>query len=232
MHFVLVHSPLVGPLTWSLVAQELENEGHSVIIPILHDDDHAPFWEQQVWSIVREITRTDVSGKQILAGHSGAGPLLPLIGEQLQTPVAAYLFVDAGLPQPVSRLEMIKIEIPETAGDFEIFLKAGGRYPQWSDADLQPLIPDDTLRQQMLAELRPRALPFFTESIPVPAAWDAVPCGFIQLSAGYAIPAQQARGKDWPVQEFQARHFHMLVDAPVVANALVQIADQLLRDNQ
>jgi len=34
-----------------------------------------------------------------LVAHSGAGALLPLIGQRLPVPDSSYLFVDAGLPR-------------------------------------------------------------------------------------------------------------------------------------
>jgi len=228
--FALIHSPLVGPLTWKLVAQHLENDGHHVIIPTLRDGDQRAFWEQHAGSAARAINKLDFHDGWILAGHSGAGPLLPLIGAQLNAPVAAYIFVDAGLPQnQASHLDMLKVEIPEVAKHFETFLKTGGQYPQWQDADLQPLIPDDTLRQRMLNEIRPRALSFFTEPLPAPEAWDTIPSGYIQFSEGYAVPAEQARKKGWPVIEFQAGHFHTLVEPTAVATALTKVADQLIK---
>ncbi|MCB9136417.1 MAG: alpha/beta fold hydrolase [Anaerolineales bacterium] len=228
--FALIHSPLVGPLTWKLVAQQLKEAGHTVILPTLMDNGSSPFCLQHADSAAKAISQngTDTC---ILVGHSGAGPLLPLIGAEMNIPVSAYIFVDAGLPQPnTSRLEMLKNEIPAQAEDFETFLKNGGCYPQWQDADLHPLLPDLLLRRQMLAELNSRDLSFFTEIIPPSPGWETNLCGYIQLSSGYTVPADHARQKGWPVFEFQAGHFHLLVEPQVVANALVQMASQLLHN--
>ena len=35
--FVLIHSPLVGPLTWTLVADELQRKGIEVVVPVLRE---------------------------------------------------------------------------------------------------------------------------------------------------------------------------------------------------
>ena len=44
-YFVLIHSPLVGPLTWSLVAEDLRRRGIDALVPTLHDDDTGlPYW--------------------------------------------------------------------------------------------------------------------------------------------------------------------------------------------
>jgi pimeloyl-ACP methyl ester carboxylesterase len=226
--FALIHSPFVGPLTWKLVAQILESRKHRVIIPELSDDKtDSPFWEQHARSAANAINELDIHAPCVLVGHSGAGPLLPNISTLLKDPVAGYIFVDAGIPQPLNRLDMIRVELPERADELEQFLKTGGRYPRWSDADLQNLIPNEILRQQMLKEITPRALPFFTESLPVPEEWDTIPCGYIQFSKGYKVSAEQARKKGWPVIEFQAGHFHMLVEPASAANALVEMTLEL-----
>jgi hypothetical protein len=229
--FALIHSPFVGPLTWKFVAQVLEAQNYRTIIPTLSDDpgDARPFWEQHANAAAHAINSLKLHDRCVLVGHSGAGPLLPIIGSQLKVPVVAYLFVDAGLPQPLSRLEMIRVELPERAGELEQFLKSGGLYPRWSDADLRALIPNEILRQQVLKDIRPRALPFFTEALPVPEEWDTTPCGYVQFSAGYTIPANTARAQEWPVLEFKAGHFHMMVDPSSVANVLLQLAGLLLK---
>ena len=44
---VLVHSPLVGPFTWSLVAQQLQAGGFDVLVPTLTDSGETPppYWQ-------------------------------------------------------------------------------------------------------------------------------------------------------------------------------------------
>jgi transposase InsO family protein len=42
MVFVLVHSPLVGPSTWSPVGRELERRGHRAVVPSLLGPAGAP----------------------------------------------------------------------------------------------------------------------------------------------------------------------------------------------
>src|SRR6266568_1411664 len=39
---VLVHSPLVGPFTWSLVAKPLQADGFDVLVPVLIDSGETP----------------------------------------------------------------------------------------------------------------------------------------------------------------------------------------------
>ncbi len=223
--FVLIHSPLVGPLTWSQVADEMRQRGLSVLVPNLEDvpDSKKPFWKQHAESVSRALSHISRETSLTLVAHSGAGPLLPAIRQSMLHPVKAYLFVDAGIPRDgASRLDLMKWEDPDWAEEFQQELTRGERFPTWSFDDLQDVIPDSSLRRQMVAELRPRGLDFFTEPIPVFDGWPDAPCVYIQFSSAYEKPAAQARQLGWQVYELEAGHFHMLVDPVVVASTIIE----------
>ena len=223
--FVLIHSPLVGPLTWSLVADEMRQRGLDVLMPYLEDipDSKAPFWKQHADSVARALADIHKDTSVTWVAHSGAGPLLPAIRESLVNPVNAYVFVDAGIPRAgASRLHLMKSEDPEWAEGFQQELAQGERFPTWSFDDLQEVIPDASLRQQVVAELRPRGLDFFTEPIPVFADWPDALCVYIQFSESYEQPAAQSREAGWQVYEIEAGHFHMLVDAGTVTDLIIE----------
>src|SRR6266567_956088 len=99
---VLIHSPLVGPFTWSLVAQSLQSAGFEVLVPALTDRRATPppYWQQHSASVQRALASIAEDRPLVLVGHSGAGSLLPAIAHATNHPVKAYLFVDAGLPHP------------------------------------------------------------------------------------------------------------------------------------
>jgi hypothetical protein len=222
--YVLIHSPLVGPLTWSLVAHEMQQRGLNVLVPSLRDapDSKEPFWKQHARSVAQALAHVSAETSLTLVAHSGAGPLLPAIRHALAQPVHAYVFVDAGIPRAdASRLDLMKIEDPPWAEQFQQELERGEQFPTWSVDDLQEVIPDESLRQQMVAEIRPRALDFFTELIPVFDGWPDAPCIYIQLSAVYEQPATQVRQAGWQVHKLEAGHFHMLVDADTVTDLIV-----------
>lgn len=225
--FVLIHSPLVGPLTWSHVAFALIRRGHEVIQPVLSDRP-APgqrFWQVDVAAAARQIRAGVGDAPLILTGHSGAGPLLPAIRQALPNPVAAYLFVDAGIPQDgASRLDLMRAEDPAWADGFAAELAAGATFPNWRVQDLTDILPDEALRQQLVAELQPRALPFFTEPIPLFAGWPDAPVAVIQFSPPYARSALWAERAGWPVFRLPAGHFHMLVDPAAVADTMLAAA--------
>jgi hypothetical protein len=148
---------------------------------------------------------------------------LPAIRQYLPNPVNAYVFVDAGIPRDGStRLDLIKSEDPEWAAQFQTELERGEHFPNWTLEDLRDVIPDESLRKQMAAEIRPRRLSFFMEPIPVFSGWPDAPCVYIQFSAPYDRPAAQARQAGWPTYELEAGHFHMLVDPAAVANMIIK----------
>lgn len=171
------------------------------------------------------------AGPLILVAHSGAGPLLPAIRARLGTGVVVgYLFVDAGVPErTASRQAMLRESDhdPGMADQLEAHLAAGGRFPEWQDADLRMILPDDTTRRALLAKLRPRAEPFWREPLPVPANWPDAPAAYLRFSAPYAATAERVRARGWPSRTIEAGHFHMLVDPTAVTAALEFLVDEM-----
>lgn len=221
--YVLIHSPLVGPLTWNLVAQQMRQRGLSVAVPTLVDKPTSkrPYWKQHTESVLGALAHLPESHSVILVGHSGAGPLLPAISQSIANPVNAYVFVDASIPREgASRLDLMKAEDPEWAKEFQNKLKTGGSYPTWDFDDLSEIIPDERLRRQMLAEIQPRGLTFFTEPILVFDGWPDAPCVYVHFSAPYQKAAAKARENGWPVYELEAGHFHMLVEEVTVTDII------------
>jgi pimeloyl-ACP methyl ester carboxylesterase len=234
--FALVPSPLVGPGCWTPVADELRRRGIGSAIPVLEDDGTGaagPYWRQHADAVRRTLAAIAVEQPLIFIGHSGAGPLLPILRQSAPHRVLGYLFVDAGLPHPgKSRLDEIKMSGPEFAEKFERDLLAGGRFPNWTDDDLREIIPDDQARAELLAELRPRLLAFFTETLPDVPGWPDAPCGYVLFSEAYTATAEQARSAGWPVRAFDAGHFHMLVNPGAVAAALAEMAAGFQSESQ
>jgi hypothetical protein len=231
--FVLAHSPLVGPRTWSLVADQLRQRGVEAIVPALVDGDTVglPYWRQEADSAARVMAHVPRDRRFVLVGHSGAGLLLPAIRAAIGRPAVAYIFVDAGLPHDdATRLDEMRTSAPEIAEQLRQHLAAGGRFPEWSDEDLREGIPDPRLRRATLEELRPRSLAFFIEPIPAFAGWPDAPCGYLQLSAAYEHPAEDARRRGWPCRRLDAGHFHMLVDPAEVSGILLDLVAALVAE--
>ena len=229
-YFVLIHSPLVGSFTWLLVAHRLRQRGIRTYVPVLDEVEggDTPYWQQHVEVVARAVQVAAESGRPILVGHSGSGPLLPVIARRIGGAVAGYIFVDAGLPHGgMSRLDAIEANAPGFGAELRRHLVSAGRSRRWSDEDVRDIIPDDHLRQALLAELRPRSLTFFEEPLPDVAGWPYAGSAYLQFSPVYDGSAEQARQARWPCYVVAAGHFHMLVDPEGVRDALVELAQEL-----
>jgi hypothetical protein len=225
--FVLVPSPLVGPASWTPVARALARRGRKAIVTgdAPEPTGREPAWQATVRGVSKVLRDVPLEQPLVLLAHSAAGPLLPAIGGALARSVAAYVLVDGRMPTGGrSRLEAIGAEAAARRAELE----AGRPYPIWTDDDLCEEIPHPEQRRALLAELRPRGLEFWTEPLPTVAGWPNAPCGYLRFSDPYRPAAEEARRAGWLVRELPAGHFHPLVDPGGVADALLELLDELV----
>jgi pimeloyl-ACP methyl ester carboxylesterase len=223
--FVLIHSPLVGPTSWSAVAQELERRGRVAVVPSLIGiaGAAAPQW-RHVPEAVRAATAR-IRRPIVLVGHSGGGLLLPAIADALTVEVAALVFVDSFLPPAAGTLPLA----PPAFMDQVHALAAEGVLPPWSrwfGADaMRELIPDDRLRAALEAEMPRLPLSYFEASVPLPDGWDRRRCAYLLLSAEpYRQGATEARRRGWPVAEIDgAGHLAIATEPVAVTEALLDL---------
>jgi hypothetical protein len=231
---VLIHSPLVGPLTWSLVADALLERSMSVAVPTLHSEGAAtPYWVHHAAAILESLTPVPIARPIVLVGHSGAGPFLPAARSRMLHPVQGYIFVDARLP---GRDGASRLDLSESRAAAERFrLRAHeGWLPVWTDLVgitrevLHELIPDPVLHQRFVTELRPTPLAVYAEPLPVPPGWPDAPCGYLKFSPVYEPAAARARQMRWPCLALPGGHFQMLVQPTAVADALIALVQMLV----
>jgi len=223
---VLVHSPLVGPDTWNLVARSMIAQGHDVSIPDLTDSiaGGPPYWERQI----RAIAHSAKDRPAVLVGHSGAGPLLASAGSSLDN-VRGYIFVDAGLPTPgLSWMETIPDELAAQVRDMA---DGDGWLPPWpewwSSDELAELLSDRVLRARFVASCPRLPLTMFEEVHTEAPRWRHAPAAYLQLSAAYRDQAAQARALGWPVAELESHHLALLTDPDVVVSSLLTLLGQM-----
>ncbi|HLM28286.1 MAG TPA: hypothetical protein VK360_00060 [Acidimicrobiales bacterium] len=219
MDFLLVHSPLVGPTTWRWVAAALSEAGHDAIVPDLRSSAVTG----RPRSFVDEAVSSTPSDwfKPVVVGHSGAGFLVPSIVERLDA--AHAVFVDAGLPPDDS---------PATAGadivDRLRVLAVDGTLPKWStwwgpDA-MRALIPDDTRRAQVDAELPEVPIAFYELTVELPTDWPRRSSSFLLLSEAYRADADRARSLGWSLTERLGGHLDIVSAPEAVAPLIVDLA--------
>jgi hypothetical protein len=192
-------------------------------------DAPAPQW-RHVPDAVRAAT-SHLQGPIVLVGHSGAGLLLPVIGDALSLEVAGLVFVDSFLPPSAGRLELGPPAFMQ-----QLRALATGRVlaPWWSwfgEDAMRELVPDERLRAALEREMPRLPLSYFEASVPMPEAWDRRPCAYLLLSAEpYGHSAAEARVLGWPVREIHGvQHLATATDPIPVTEALLALERDLER---
>jgi pimeloyl-ACP methyl ester carboxylesterase len=221
---VLIHSPLVGPLTWQLCQDLLQDRGYRTVVPSLAGVFVAgpPYYPKLAARVVEAVHAAAPARSLVLVGHSGAGALLPSVAAACQQPVEAAVFVDAGLPTPGRTWFETA---PPALAEHLRQLAADGWLPPWDQwfpaGTLDPLLPDAALRARLLAELPRLPLAYFEE--PAPAIPDRIPRhGYLRLSEGYA------QRRAWPTVHEELHHLAMLERADLVVERLVSLIERLV----
>jgi pimeloyl-ACP methyl ester carboxylesterase len=228
--FVLIHSPLVGPTTWSPVARELERRGREAVVPSLLGlaDAEAPDWRQAAGAVRAATAWT--AAPVVLIGHSSGGLLLPTIADTLTAEVAALVFVDSFLPPASGAVRLA----PPGFMDRLRALATDGVLPPWSswfgEDAMRELVPDNRLRTALEDEMPRLRLSYFEASVPLPDGWQTRPCAYLLLSGEpYEESAADARGRAWPVAEISGvGHLAMATEPIPVTDALLDLERPLV----
>jgi pimeloyl-ACP methyl ester carboxylesterase len=226
--FVLIHSPLVGSLTWQLVAAEFRERGYKAVTPSLTraTEGGPPYWHAFAEAVKASLSTQPLDSPLVLVGHSGAGGLLPAVARATQQPVATYVFVDAPIPRDGGSLFDLfddKKAVSAVRG-----LARDGKLPRWSEwfpeEALAGILPDEALRRAFLSELRPTPLSVYEEPLPVVTEWRDASCTYLHFSEAYDSVAEKVMGlPGWRYRKLEGGHLHMLVDPAGVADALVDL---------
>ncbi len=209
------------------MAKILRAEGEAVVCPEFGlGEGDGPRWRWQVGAILAEFPAGWPS--PTLIGHSGGGPLLPTIASAIGG-ADGYIFVDASIPADgASRLDLFEEEVGVAAvSAVRRHLEAGGSYPRWTNEDLRSTVPDARMRAQILAMLRPQGLDYWAEPIPVFEGWPDAPCGYLGLSSGYEVRAEQARRTGWLCLTRDGGHFDLLTRPVEVAGEIREMIGHL-----
>ncbi len=219
---MLVHSPVVGPATWDLVAADLAGRGWQVGVPDLTGTVAAgpPYCARQAAVIARSASGQPA----ILIGHSGAGPLLAPAGALIGQ-VLGYIFADAGLPIPGQA--WMQTAPPELAARLREMADQQGWLPPWprwwGDEIMAGLIPDPAARRRFAVGCPQVPLAMFEEVHPPAPQWPDAPAAYLQLSEAYQDQAATARKLGWPVAERMSHHLAPLTHPGMVADALHEL---------
>jgi len=228
---VLVHSPSVGPSTWLPVARRLHLRGVDAVVPDLRHigTGGPPYWPRVAGVVADAMGQLDDPGPVALVAHSNAGLFLPAVAESSPRPVGAAVFVDAGLPHEDG-------ETPVAPPEFLPLLRGladpRGMLPRWTEwwpeEEVAALLPDPRVRAEVVADQPRLPLDYYEQTLPVPASWASVRCGYLQFSPAYDDEAARARRAGWPVEVVRGGHLHQVVDPDRVTDVLLDILARIL----
>ena len=162
----------------------------------------------------------------VLVAHSNAGLFVPWLAGRHR--IAAGVFVDAGLPKGSGA---VALSPPSFYDSLRGKADESGLLPPWTDwwssSDVSSLVPDSRMRAAVSEEAQRFPLSYFRGTVPVPAGWDRLPCGYLAFGDTYAEERQDAVDRGWPVRTIAGRHLHMLVDPETVSATIVDLLAML-----
>jgi hypothetical protein len=215
---LFVHSPVVGPTTWTTTAKVLRGNGFRCIIPDLTSvaTSGPPYYPKFSAAAADAIDDVPV----VLIGHSAAGPLLPSIAD-IVSDASAAVFVDAHLPHPgLSWLDTA----PPPLRDQLLGMARDGVLPPWHEwfppGAIDELLPDPELRRTVTTEIPSLPLAYFEEPAPVTRNWDTLRCAYLRFSAASDDAADKAERLGWWVARRDWDHLRMLTAPDAVADLL------------
>jgi hypothetical protein len=220
--FVLVHSPLVGPSTWARVARELGDRDHHTIVPSLVEGATIGSWRACVDAVA---TQAKVFDAAVLVGHSGAGPLLPVMADALKVKPAQLVFVDAGVPPSTGEAALVPEEFAQHLASLA---DADGVLPPWSEwfgtDAMATLLPDADTRAKIVADLPRIPMSYFSTPVPMPDAWTVRRAAYVLLSDPYREDAAEAAARGWRVTQLAGGHLDIVTRPTEIADALVELS--------
>lgn len=220
MQFLLVHSPLVGPGTWTPVAAALRTAGHDVTVPDLRPAATTGRPDAVIAAAARAMPTE--WAPPVLVAHSGAGALLPSIADELGE--GPLVFVDAGVP-PCAGDTTASADFLDRLRE----LAVDGVLPRWSTwwgSDVMTsLVPDDERRAGIAEEMPSVPLAFYETPIRIPDRWcDTAPGAYLLLSEGYRDDANRAQELGWPTVDRPGGHLDIVNHPEDVATLIVELA--------
>lgn len=216
--FALVPSPFTGAAAWAPTAARLPGA-----VAVDYGGVSGRDWYE---GAARRIAAAVGAGPWIAVLHSGAGGFAPVLAD-ISPDLAGFIFADAVRPYPGQ-------SCADTSPDFVAYLRdraEGGRLPpwnQWFDADLLPaVLPDPADRATFVADLPRTPFAFLEAVAPGTDAWARRPSAYLQLSNRYAMQADWAETRGWPVRRAALNHLAAASHPAEVAELLTALAAAL-----
>ncbi len=221
--YILVHSPLVGPITMEPTARVLEHMGHRAHVPFAFSPgDKLPAWRDWPKALLASLPEMNTP---VVVGHSMGGLLAAWLTAELGG--RAMVCLDADMPPAIG-------PTPPVTPDFRTFLDTlpvtDGALPQWqywwgSDALASASIPQD-FKRRLTDQIPAIPIAWFDDVFDMPD-WSRARKVFIQTSDWFDAEAENARAAGWDVSVVKGTHLHPTFAPQETATALVEATQPL-----
>jgi pimeloyl-ACP methyl ester carboxylesterase len=220
---LFVHSPVVGPSTWTYAAEALRKNGFGCAVPDLTGvaTMGRPYYPK--YAVAAAAAVDDETGPIVVVGHSAAGALLPAIAEAVGERTRGAVFVDAMLPQPGR--SWFDTAPPGLEAQLRGLTEHGilPPYNEWfPPGALAELVPDPVRRRRLVAEIPRLPVTYFDELAPPARFADSVTCAFLRLGPPFDAAADKAQRLGWWVTRRDWDHLRMLSAPDAVADLIAQ----------
>jgi pimeloyl-ACP methyl ester carboxylesterase len=231
--FVLVHGAWQGSHTWDRVAPLLQEQGHSVVTPVLTGlgEDAARLSSSitlttHIDDVMQVFTQQDLHDV-ILVGHSYAGMVITGVADRKRDQLRRLIYLDAFLPQDdQSALDLLPADIQNLFRELARTHGDGWRIPA-NDGLLDIWgLTSGPARDFARDNLSDFTLPCFEQKIHIARDLSDLPGTFVHAVAypGREIfkPfAESARQRSWECQEVQTGHQCQIEAPEAVASILL-----------
>ncbi len=222
MNFVLVYSPLVGPLSLQPTVRALQQAGHHCQLPDAIQGKTLPPWRDWPQRLAEALQ--SAPGCTVV-GHSMGGLLAAALAQRCNA--RGLICLDAPLPPAGGNVR-------PAAPAFLTFIRglqdSRGVLPPWHQWWGKDLLGELGLPAPLAAEFAaqvPRlSSSWFEDHFEMPA-WDVSRRGYLRTSGAYDSEAAQAGADGWCVKQLQGTHLHPLGAPAATAAALVELADNM-----
>ena len=220
---LFVHSPVMGPSTWTYTAAVLQENGFHCVVPDLTAvaTMGQPYYPKYATAAAAAVDGT--SDPVVVVGHSAAGALLPAIAEAVGDRTRGAVFVDATLPQPGR--SWFDTAPPALAAQLR-GLADHGLLPPWHEwfppGSLEALVPDPSRRRRLMSEIPRLPVAYFDEPAPPARFAKSVACAFLRLGSPFDRAADTAARLGWWVARRDWDHLRMVAAPEAVAALIAQ----------
>ncbi|HWM74220.1 MAG TPA: alpha/beta fold hydrolase [Nocardioides sp.] len=214
---VVLPSPLLGPVSYQPLADELRSRGDETSVAECRE----PIRSERLVAEWSEAARA----ADVLIAHSNAGYLAASVAGNAG--VGAVVFMDAALPPATGSTTLAP---PEFLATLAALADDDGRLPAWTRwwpaEEMAEILP-----APWFDRVDPRAprlsLDYFETEVSPPPGWSLGACAYLAFGTTYAAELALAREAGWPVAEVAGHHLWHLARPAEVATALLGLLDRL-----